>query len=452
MLRLIIIIAFVSVSVTEGLLVTVNQGTLNGTYVEARNGKLFNAFYGIPFAKPPVGELRFKAPVAADPWDGIFDATQTPVGCIELADDGNGTKGGEDCLNLNVFTPLGAREGDNLSVLFYLYGGIFKSNNNMDHGPQYMMTRNLIIVIPNYRSGPLGFLSTGDTVIPGNFGLKDQLLALKWTRENIHNFGGNPNYITMNGHSSGAVSAHFHTLSPSSKGLFQQVIIQSGSGFCSLSYWGPDVARAIAKEFAIKAGCPSVASSQDMYECFMNLNADLFVTVPEQMYVLWDTYPDAPFRPTIEDKNVEDAFITDIPNHLSYQSPELPWMIGLTTGEGAGTVSALLENQGEKAAILNKFTKILLPILLQYLWNTKAKHMDYVSEILKTHYFGEKDMSLQTAHQLVQESFCPCLEDDVEKCDGRFLLITILDQNTYIGTITRRITRVKMKLRISMVF
>ncbi|KAL6955270.1 Carboxylesterase 5A, partial [Sarracenia purpurea var. burkii] len=95
------------------------------------------------------------APVAAGSWDGILDATQIPLGCLELADDGNGTKGGEDCLNLNVYTPLEARKGDNISVLFYIYGGLFKSNTNVDHGPEYMMTRNVIIVIPNYRSGPL---------------------------------------------------------------------------------------------------------------------------------------------------------------------------------------------------------------------------------------------------------------------------------------------------------
>lgn len=141
---------------------------------------------------------------------------------------------------------------------------------------------------------------------------------------------------------------------------------------------------------------------------------------------VWDAYPDATFRPTIESVDVEDAFITNIPSHLPYHSPELPWMIGLTTGESAGTVSgewnkyrwsftqtgwflqhhfsALLANNSKKANIVNKFYKTLFPIMLQYLWNTKEKNLNYISQIIKTHYFGEEDMGEENANEMVRVS------------------------------------------------
>lgn len=129
-------------------------------------------------------------------------------------------------------------------MIFYIYGGVYKTGSNTANGPYYVMSNDVILVMPNYRGGALGkcpktayiqelhthslinmsvskgFLSTGDTVIPGNFALKDQLLAMKWTRENIQYFGGDPNRVTMQGHSSGAMMAHMHTLVPLSKGIF----------------------------------------------------------------------------------------------------------------------------------------------------------------------------------------------------------------------------------------
>ncbi|XP_065216366.1 acylcarnitine hydrolase-like [Planococcus citri] len=283
-MRWLIILVVLTVSSGESLLITTKQGTLNGTRLEARNGKLFNAFYGIPYAQPPVGKLRFKPPVEAEPWDGTRDATQLPTVCIQIIDGTNTTKSSEDCLYLDIYTPLNAREGDRFPVIVYIFGGKFKQGATFQNGPQFMMQHDVIIVYPNFRQGVFGFLSTGDTVIPGNFGLKDQTLALKWVQNNINHFGGDPNRVTLQGHSSGATCVHLHTLSPASKGLFHKVIIQSGVGCCPTGFFGPDVARAITKEFAIKAGCPSVNSSQDMYECFMNMDPNTTTLVPEQMF------------------------------------------------------------------------------------------------------------------------------------------------------------------------
>ena len=111
------------------------------------------------------------------------------------------------------------KPGTNLPVLLYIIGGKFKNEKPTDFGPEFIMSKDIILVMVSYRLGMLGFLSTGDTVISGNMGLKDQLMAMKWTKKNIYDFGGDLNRITLHGHSSGSLCVHLHTLSPLSQGL-----------------------------------------------------------------------------------------------------------------------------------------------------------------------------------------------------------------------------------------
>lgn len=103
--------------------------------------------------------------------------------------------------------------------MFLIYGGIFKKRSNYEDDPRYLMNRRIIVVVPNYRLGVLGFLTTGDSVISGNMALKDQVMAMKWVKHNIRAFGGDPNRVTLFGHSSGGICVHLHTLSPSSAGM-----------------------------------------------------------------------------------------------------------------------------------------------------------------------------------------------------------------------------------------
>lgn len=118
-----------------------------------------------------------------------------------------------------VFIPQGIQPGSNIPVLFYIFGGEFKYGGPSIEGPEFIMSKNIVLVMVSFRIGVLGFLSTGDSVVSGNMALKDQVLAMKWTRENIYDFGGDPWRITIHGHSSGAVCVHLHTLSPRSQGF-----------------------------------------------------------------------------------------------------------------------------------------------------------------------------------------------------------------------------------------
>ncbi|XP_015472384.1 bile salt-activated lipase-like [Parus major] len=152
-------------------------------------------------------------------------------------------RGSEDCLYLNIWVPQGRRQiSTKLPVMVYIYGGAFlvggsQGANFLDNylydGEEIAVRGNVIVVTINYRLGPLGFLSTGDENLPGNYGLKDQHMAIAWVKRNIKAFGGDPDNITIFGESAGAASVSLQTLSPKNKGLFKRAISQSGVGVCS---------------------------------------------------------------------------------------------------------------------------------------------------------------------------------------------------------------------------
>ncbi|KAG5877339.1 hypothetical protein JTB14_030710 [Gonioctena quinquepunctata] len=223
----------------EDLIVDLPNGALQGRKEYSQRGITFYAFQQIPYAKPPVGELRFREPQPAEGWTGIRDATDNDKVCFQVSNtwDVNITSfQQEDCLYLNVYTPKYPSAKASLPVMFYIFGGGFSNGGNHINyfGPHYLMEHEVIVVVANYRVGPFGFLSTGDTVIPGNFGLKDQQMALRWVKENIEYFGGNPDKVTIFGQSAGGSSVSLQLMSKKSEGLFGAAIAMSGS---SINPW-----------------------------------------------------------------------------------------------------------------------------------------------------------------------------------------------------------------------
>ncbi|KAJ9593456.1 hypothetical protein L9F63_014985, partial [Diploptera punctata] len=205
----------------------VEQGLVKGTTLTSvRSNMTYFGFVGIPYAKPPVGNLRFMRAEPAEHWDGIRDATRGGNMCPQFDLNTYGFKyvGNEDCLVLNVYTPTLPSESDTgkLPVMVYFHGGefLYGTGNKSEIEPDYLIEEGVILVSLNYRLGILGFLSLQDKVVPGNNGLKDQLLALQWINKNINNFGGDPNKVTIFGESAGGASVHYHLLSPLSKVFF----------------------------------------------------------------------------------------------------------------------------------------------------------------------------------------------------------------------------------------
>ncbi|PSN44746.1 hypothetical protein C0J52_10743, partial [Blattella germanica] len=221
---------------SDTVTVNITQGALRGKQKVTKSGFKFFSFRGIPYAKPPVGTLRFKAPQPPESWSGVRDAFKEGHICPQKDMVLQEYRGNEDCLFLNVYTPkdLNVGGGDLKPVMVWFHGGGFeKGSGNSDiYGPDFLVPQDVVVITLNYRLGPFGFLCLDNEEVPGNAGLKDQVMALRWVQQNIKEFGGDPNNVTIFGESAGGASAHYHMLSPLSKGLFHRVISQSGTALC----------------------------------------------------------------------------------------------------------------------------------------------------------------------------------------------------------------------------
>ena len=218
------------------------------------------AFLGIPFAAPPVGILRWKAPQPPEPWPaGGLVATTAPLTCAQLNVANGVPQGVEDCLKLNVWTP-NPLPVSGAPVIVWLHPGAF-SNASANFAPQngeaLAALTGAIIVEPNYRLGPFGFLGhaalSTEGKVAGNYGFLDQRAALVWVRNHIAAFGGDPDNVTLGGQSAGAHSVGLHLVSPGSQGLFHRAIMQSG--YASVRWRSQVDAQAQGDQFAAALGC-----------------------------------------------------------------------------------------------------------------------------------------------------------------------------------------------------
>ncbi|XP_063053755.1 carboxylesterase 5A-like [Engraulis encrasicolus] len=230
--------------------VSVKNGTLRGASMSVKGSdKLVQQYLGIPFARPPLGNLRFAPPEPAESWEGERDATQQPNVCLQVREDLSKMSSfmgieytvpavSEDCLYLNIYTPAKPTDTEKLPVFLWIHGGGFRLGAASQYDGSILAAyENMVVVIVQYRLDMLGFLSVGDEQNPeGNWGFLDQLAALKWVQENIESFGGDPNSVTIAGQSVGGESASFLVLSPLSKGLFHRVILQSAVATVSGPY------------------------------------------------------------------------------------------------------------------------------------------------------------------------------------------------------------------------
>jgi para-nitrobenzyl esterase len=202
------------------------------------------AWKGVPYAAPPVAELRWKAPRAVRAWDGVRDALEFPAACVQYdglmatmdCSDFGELIGGEDCLYLNIWRPQTAE--NNLPVFFWIHGGgnfVGQSAMSLYHGANFARGANMVFVSINYRLGPLGWLAhpalrTGDELDDsGNFATLDMIQALQWVRDNIEAFGGDPRNVTIAGESAGGGNVFSLLASPKTAGLFHRAVAESGA-------------------------------------------------------------------------------------------------------------------------------------------------------------------------------------------------------------------------------
>lgn len=263
---------------TDPAVVATAGGALRGSVAEAHR-----RFQAVPYAAAPVGELRWRSPQPAQPWDGVRDSTAAAPPCPQTwgpAPDGSPqVTGSEDCLYLNIDTPLPAPGPDPAwPVMVFLHGGGTAGQGGL-YDPRRIVTQGQVVVVTlNSRLGPLGYLAhpgIEDQAV-GNFGLADQQAALRWVRDNIGAFGGDPANVTLWGESAGGFATCAQLAAPAAEGLFAKAIVQSAT--CA----NPVVARESAQQRALQTaadlGCPD---PQAALACLRALPATAFVGIRE---------------------------------------------------------------------------------------------------------------------------------------------------------------------------
>ncbi|GMR61144.1 hypothetical protein PMAYCL1PPCAC_31339, partial [Pristionchus mayeri] len=268
--------------------ISTRDGNVQGKRLVDEPGFKADAYLGIPYAQPPSGDLRFRKPVSPVKWAGTRECFEHPKKCVQipfgmLALIDKDWPSSEDCLYLNIFCPGDYTLQDRkYPVMMFIHGGGFAAGSAMAYGDQGicegLVRQGVIVVVVQYRLGVLGFFSTGDEACPGNFGLWDQIEALKWIQENIGQFGGDKDNVTIFGQSSGGASVDLLSLSPHAKGLIHRVIPMSGS---ALTPWSHRTSTAdYCKSYAeTKLGIKAETSEQFIAQ-LRNVSADLLVFEP----------------------------------------------------------------------------------------------------------------------------------------------------------------------------
>lgn len=377
------------------LLVSTPYGDIKG---EERD--YYIAFEGIPYAEPPINENRFEpAKKLTKKWNGVFDATKFGPVCMQwdhFDEDDDKTNGEEDCLYLNIYTK-NPRPDNKYPVMIFIHGGGFTYGHSSFYGPNVIMKKDVVLITFNYRVGPLGFLSTEDGVISGNMGLKDQVMALKWIKENIHLFGGDSSKITLTGNSAGGASVHLHLMSPMSKGLFNRGISQSGTALMPWVMTENSLEK--AKQIAAALNC-STESNIAMKNCLKEKPAKFIVDSVKQ-FQPWLFNPFTPFGPVVE-YETETPFLSQFPiDYLNEgKLQKIPWIISGAVAEGLYPGGELY-NSEYLTELEKKWTEIS-PFLLDFNGTVVKSKQKVVSDKIKEFYLKGNPITENSYEDLIK--------------------------------------------------
>lgn len=309
--------------------------------------KAIHKFLGIPYAAAPIGALRFAPPQPHKGWkkDGVYKATYFKSICMQMihhynvsirqAWDGFSEMDNisEDCLYLNIYTPFNAAKTfPRYPVLAYIHGGGFFAGTPVQivSPGEYLPLRGVILVSIQYRLGPFGFFSTGDSKAPGNYGMLDQVQALRWIKENIRSFGGDPSRVTLFGESSGGASVNLHLLSPLSKGLFHRIITESGTDLSPFAFHDNSGVSRSSRHLAGRLNCADTKNMNRMLQCLRSKNERDILKSATNGY----------FYPVVDKR-----FLLDSPLNLrkAGKFQKLPAIAGFVSHEGSFLLGSALE-------------------------------------------------------------------------------------------------------------
>ncbi|XP_040537234.1 fatty acyl-CoA hydrolase precursor, medium chain isoform X2 [Gallus gallus] len=297
-----------------------------------------NVFLGLPFAKAPVGPLRFSEPQPPEPWKGVRDATSYPPMCLQdkvlgqfESDYVTNRKEkiilqmSEDCLYLNIYAPVSTEKQEKLPVFVWIHGGglAFGSASPYD-GSALAAFDNVVVVTIQYRLGIAGYFSTGDKYARGNWGYLDQVAALQWIQENIIHFGGDPGSVTICGESAGGISVSALVLSPLAKGLFHKAISESGTAIRALFTDKPEEE---AQRIAAASGCEK-SSSAALVECLREKTEEEMEQITLKMPSMFiSSTVDGVFFPKSPRELLSEKAINAVPYIIGVNNCEFGWVI-----------------------------------------------------------------------------------------------------------------------------
>uniref|UniRef100_A0A182N7N7 Carboxylic ester hydrolase n=1 Tax=Anopheles dirus TaxID=7168 RepID=A0A182N7N7_9DIPT len=384
------------------IMVKVAQGSIYGTKDRLPNGHPYYCFKGIPYAKPPVGKLRFAPPVPIDRYSvSYLDCSRERSNCLGRDVITREISGSEDGLFLNVYTPAIGREGVMpMPVMVFFHGGGMTGGNS-DSGmylPDYLVQEGIVVATVNYRLGVMGFLCLPQAGIEGNSGLKDQRLALQWINQNAKTFGGDPDNVTIYGASSGGSNVLMHCFSERSRQFFHKAIAQSATIFADLIYQAEpeDRARSLARLFGYEG-----SSDEGVLNTLRDVPARrlyeaqfLVVSDREREY---EPIFHFPFTTVIEREQSPDAVLQKTPmDYLrEHNRLQMPVLCGYNDAEGMLELVDMIKNLSVYNNRPEKF--ICASFDVDYFSPTARA----LGEEVKRHYFGETAIGRTNLDRLV---------------------------------------------------
>nr|XP_020032332.1 carboxylesterase 1E-like isoform X1 [Castor canadensis] len=334
------------------------HGRVLGKYVSLQGfAQPVAVFLGVPFAKPPLGSLRFSPPQPAEPWSYVKNTTSYPPMCSQDTVAGQMVNDlltnrkekialtfSEDCLYLNIYTPADLMKNSRLPVMVWIHGGgLVVGGASTYDGLALSAQENVVVVTIQYRLGIWGFFSTGDEHSRGNWGHLDQVAALRWVQDNIANFGGNPSSVTIFGESAGGESVSVLVLSPLAKNLFHRAISESGVALTPVLF-GKNV-RPLAEHIAITAGCKATTSAvmvhclrqktdQELLETTLKLNLFKFNLREdsEKSHPFMPTVVDGVLLPKEPEKILAEKNFNTVPYIVGINKQEFGWIMPMMVG------------------------------------------------------------------------------------------------------------------------
>ncbi|XP_067321096.1 cocaine esterase-like [Anolis sagrei] len=378
--------------------VSTRLGRLRGTLMSVEGASApVKAFLGVPFAKPPLGALRFAPPEPAEPWTHLREAASLPPMCLqdvawlqELNVTLPNVPVSEDCLYLNVYTPDTEAK---LPVMVGIHGGgLVLGFTSLYDAPGLSALENVVVVILQYRLGIPGFFSTGSKEAPGNWGLLDQVAALRWVQENIAAFGGDPTSVTIMGESAGGFSVGVQVLSPLSRGLFHRAISQSGAAL--LPYIFVRSPGAMVQTVANVSGCES-SSPAALVLCLRSKTEEEMAALNIPLCRAFGAVPavvDGEFLPKAPEELLAAKEFNHVPYLIGINNHEYGWVLSKS-----GIFLPIMESMDRPAvtAAFRKSASVLkLPVeatqraLEEYVGETedpqelRGQFQDYMGDVL----------------------------------------------------------------------